>query len=269
MKNEMILDPLWITKGNYLDSEYFTYVLLDASMKYKKEIEKNNTLYFYEIFFHVLNLNNLAVNGSLFDGRLKEIWNDPRIKKIKSDLEVIYQHKEDTVEIFRNANYIFVQLLIEYSEKILDVLDLTKIIYVNKKIHLENEIFLVSNKSGSKFYTIWKIDIDLKNFNKNSIKKIKTIKIEELKENALKEELEKINDPKLSNLDGARNIIFAILEDPKIEKNAIYAIKDTIFLNRGISNQAEFNPYTIEEINSMLFFEKIIPFTLNDWIHVS
>ena len=40
---------MWITQGSYLDSEYFTYVLLDASQKYKKEIDDDNIDRFYEL----------------------------------------------------------------------------------------------------------------------------------------------------------------------------------------------------------------------------
>ena len=69
MKKEFILDPLWITKGTYLDAEYFNYVLLDASLKYKKEIEADNIDRFYEVMFHMLNLNNLAVNGNIFTAK--------------------------------------------------------------------------------------------------------------------------------------------------------------------------------------------------------
>ena len=67
MKRKQILDPLWITKGSYLDPEYFNYILLAASQRYRLDLEEGNLDYFYELFFHSLNLNNLAVDGNLFD----------------------------------------------------------------------------------------------------------------------------------------------------------------------------------------------------------
>ena len=104
--SKLILDPLWITQGAYLDEEYFNYVLLDASIKYKKEISENNPDRFYEVLFHILNLNNLAVNGNLYTTKFKKILNIPRIEQIREDLKKLYEIQEDTVGIFKNANYV-------------------------------------------------------------------------------------------------------------------------------------------------------------------
>ena len=75
MNKKFILDPLWLNKGTYLDAEYFNYVLLAASLKYKAELEKMNIDRFDEILYHILNLNNLAVNGNLFTPKFKKITN--------------------------------------------------------------------------------------------------------------------------------------------------------------------------------------------------
>ena len=64
LRKKTILDPLWITKGSYLDPEYFNYVLLAASQKYRVDLEEGPLENFYEIFFHSLNLNNLAIDGN-------------------------------------------------------------------------------------------------------------------------------------------------------------------------------------------------------------
>ena len=116
-KRKEILDSLWLVRGAWMDAEYFSYVLLAAAQKYRKDLEEGSLSYFYEVLFHSLNLNTLAVEGNLFDFKMKPIWKDDRITKIKEDLKKIYEDTtSETVEIFRNANFVFLSLLIEYME---------------------------------------------------------------------------------------------------------------------------------------------------------
>jgi hypothetical protein len=143
MQKSFILDPLWITKGTYLDSEYVTYVLLDASLKYKKEIEEDNIDRFYEVLFHCLNLNNLAVHGTIFTPKFKIIWKDPKLLQIQSDLSDINTLPKNTSEIFKNANFVFLNILLEYTNIHLDILEKLQLYYRNPKIHIEDEIFII------------------------------------------------------------------------------------------------------------------------------
>jgi hypothetical protein len=143
LKKNQILDPLWITKGSYLDPEYFNYILLDASQKYKKDLEEGDLRYFYELFFHSLNLNNLAVDGRLFDFKMHPSLKNERIQQIKKELKQIFERKSEVVEIFRNANYVFLNLMMDYMDVQLSVLDETEFFYLNEHIHEQKEIFLV------------------------------------------------------------------------------------------------------------------------------
>jgi hypothetical protein len=265
MAKSFILDPLWITKGNFLDSEYFTYILLDASMKYKKEIEKGKIGRFNEVLFHSLNLNNLAVNGTLFTSKFKTVWNDPKIAQIREDLKKLYSLPQDTSEIFKNANFVFLNILLEYTTIHLDTLDAVKLFYINSKIHLEKDIFIVTNKFGSINYNVWKLTLDRKKDFGFTFSKVSSVKVTEFKENVLKEELEKLEDPKLETMSGKKNVFFTIIEEKCDESVVANTVKDLILLNRGLAGDHALETNLIEQLHSLIWAEKIMPFTLDQW----
>lgn len=265
LRNKQILDPFWITKGSYIDSEYFNYILLDASQKYKIDLEEGMLDHFYEIFFHSLNLNNLAVDGSIFDFKMHPIFRNDRIKEISRELKQIYSRKADVVEIFRNANYVFLNLILDYMDLQLDILDNINFFYLNEMIHEQPEIFLVINHAGNKKYSIWKIkDDSRKNFG-YSFKRIKSVTINEVKENALRIELDKLDEPELENMKEYKNVCFAVLEGPP-EKMVANVIKDIILLNKGIAKGIEFESNIISELYGLISSERLMPFTLNQWM---
>lgn len=265
MKKKQILDPLWITKGSYLDPEYFNYILLAASKKYRVDLEEGTLDHFYEIFFHSLNLNNLAVDGSLFDFKMHPIFKSDRIQTIIQDLKQIFIKKEEVVEIFRNANYVFLNIIMEYMEVQMDIVDNLNMFYLNERIHEQSEIFIVINQSGNKKYSIWKIQNDNKKDFGYTFKKIKTVTINEIKENALREEIEKLGEPELENMIESKNVFFAVLDGPP-EKMSANVIKDIILLNRGIAKGINFEPAIISELYGLFISERLMPFTLNQWI---
>lgn len=260
-----MLDPLWITKGSYLDPEYFNYILLAASQKYRVDLEEGDLEHFYEIMFHSLNLNNLAIDGNLFDFKMHPIFKDDRIKKITADLKEIFTKKEEVVEIFRNANYVFMNLIMEYMEAQMNELEAVNLFYVNNRIHEEQEVYFVINQINEKKYKIWRLQLDKKKDFGYNIKKLKTITINELKENALREELNNLGDPELDNMIETKNVLFAILEGPS-EKTAVNIIKDIFLLNKGIAKGIDFESTIIEELYGLFVAEKLMPFTLNQWI---
>jgi hypothetical protein len=266
LKKKEILDPLWLTKGSYLDPEYFSYILLAASKKYREDIETGDLEYFYELFFHSLNLNTLAVEGQLRDFKMHPLWNNERISKISKDLKQIFIKKTEVVEIFRNANYTFLNLMLDYMDQQLDVLDQIDFFYLNQNIHQEETIFLVTTGINAKKYTIWKIEEDEKGDFRFNLKKIKTLNLLELSEGALREELDKLQDPRLDKMIENTNVCFAISEGPSEKKMAI-VLKDIILLNKGLARGLNFEPLIINEMMELFLAEKLMPFTLNQWIN--
>jgi hypothetical protein len=264
LKKKLILDPLWITKGSYLDPEYFNYILLAASKKFREDIEEGSLEHFYELIFHNLNLNTLAVDGALHNSKLHPILKSERIKLIADELKQIFSKKEEVVEIFRNANYVFLNLLLDYMEVQLDALENINFFFMNQCIHEESEIFIITTSTGSNKYQVWKLSIDLKKDLGYSIKKIKRLILSDLGENALRNELDKNQDEDLLKIKEDKNLIFAISDGP-YEKITTNIIKDIILLNRGIAKGITFEPNIINELYNLLMAENLMPFTLNQW----
>lgn len=265
MSKQFILDPLWITKGTFLDSEYFTYILLDASLKYRKELEKGKLDRFNEILFHSLNLNNLAIGSKVFTPRFKSVLNNDKIAQIREDLKKLYAIPQETAEIFKNANFVFLSLLLDHTNIYLDILDSIRLFYMNPKIHIEKEIFIVTNHGGDSSYTIWKLKEDTKKDLGFSFSKVRSVQVNSMKENVLKEELEKIEDPKLSRMSGKKNVVFAVIDEDESETQVAQTVKDLILLNRGLAKDQTFEPTLIEQLHAIMTIEKIIPFTLDQW----
>lgn len=265
MKNDFLLDPLWITQGRYLDAEYFNYVLLDAGTKYRKEIEEGNIDHFYEVMFHILNLNNLAIKGNLFTAKFKEIWKEPRVQEIQKNLKQLYDIQPETAEIFKNANYVFLNFLIEYMDIHLEILEQTQIFHVNPNLHMEKEIFIVTNRLGSLDYRVWKLAHDSKKNFGYSFSKVKNVKIDAVRQNAFSEAVDLLDHPKLKGLSSAKNVCYAICENQADDSLVAKTVKDTILLNKGIAKNVAFEPLVIAEMYQHIWFEKMIPFTLEQW----
>lgn len=265
-KRKEILDSLWLVKGAWMDAEYFSYVLLAAAQKYRKDLEEGSLSYFYEVLFHSLNLNTLAVDGNLFDFKMNPVWKEERILKIKDDLKKIYEDTtSETVEIFRNANFVFLSLLIEYMEAQQFFLENMEIFFVNPKIHQQKEVFIIVNCEGTNKYSIWKLSEDRKKDFGHSFKKIKSVKINVAENSTLKDELSKQNIEALSTIKEKENVIFSILNH-KEELPAATVIKDLVLLNRAISKEHQLDPNLISEMQGLLISERVMPFNLNQWI---
>jgi len=262
-----ILDPLWITKGDYLDSERIDYVLLDASMKYRDALDDDILDYFYEIMFHSLNLNNLATNGTIMNHKFKDVLSNPRLKEIRDNLKSVYQIKDETTEIFKNANFVFLNILLEYMTFELEIYDKLKLFYKNQRFHKNREIFIVTNMMGEKIYKIWKLSEDRRKSLGYSFAKIRDIEVPEIRENILPEEIAKLNDPRLKHLESNKNLCFVIIEEETNEDLAAVVVKDTILLNKGIAKGLNFETNIIEELYRLLWGEKVMPFTLDQWVH--
>ena len=265
MAKSFILDPLWITQGSSLDSEYCTYVLLDASVKYKKELSKGKLNRFYEVLFHSLNLNNLAVNGNLFTPRFKTVWNNEKIEQIREDLKKLYDVSTETADIFKNANFVFLNILLEHTNIHLDILDSIRLFYMNNQIHKEKEIFIIINRAQSTDYVIWKLEEDSKKDFGVSFKKIKAVKFNNFNEKLFQEEINMLADPKLERMSGKKNVFFAILQEDDDVTQVAHTIKDLVILNKGLARDYKFEATLVEQLHALMLTEKILPFTLDQW----
>jgi len=261
-----ILGSLWLLKGEYIDAEYFSYVLLAAAQKYRKDLEEGSLAHFYELLFHSLNLNTLAIDGNLFDFKMNPVWKEERILKIKEELKKIYEDgTSETVETFRNANFVFLSILIEYMEAQSFFLENMEMFFVNPKIHQQKEVFIIINCKGTSRYSIWKLAEDRKKDFGHTFKKIKTLRLNPSEQATLKSELAKQDISALSTIKEKENVIFSILTH-KEEAPAANVIKDLVLLNRAISKENPLDPNLISDMQGILISERVMPFNLNQWI---
>lgn len=264
-KKSTILDPLWITQGTYLDPEYFSYILMAATKKFKEDLETGDLSHFYEVLFHSLNLNNLAVDGNIFDFKMKPYLNTERINKIKDDLSKIYEEKTEVVEIFKNANYVFLNLLLEYMDEQIDILNEISILVKNTLIHQQSEIFIIAKGLEGNEYPIWKLKFDKRLILGHSLKKIAKVEIEELAPNILREKLDALDTPDIKNINENKNVCFIVLNDID-EKTGVNVVKDCLLINRFVARDNDFHGLLIMELQELIATEKLVPFTLNQWI---
>jgi hypothetical protein len=267
LSEKHILDPLWITKGSSgLDPEYYKYVLLAANQKYRNNLNEGDLSNFYEILFHSLNLNNLIVEGSLFNFNMTPVWNNERLIIIRDHLRKVYQLPEDVLEIFKNANYLLNTLMLDYLFEILDVTELVKSFFVNPQIHREKEVFMVINAEGERLYDIWKIRMDKRYKFGYKISHIQDVELSEIKENALHEAIMKEGNPELNNMDANTNVLFSITNDGEENEDVAIATAMSILFSRGISKDLKFEPSILSELYELLAQERVLPFTMKNWV---
>lgn len=267
MSNMHVLDPLWITKGNHgIDPEYTKYILLAANQKYRKHLEDGDTSDFYEILFHALNLNNLAIEGSMFKFNLTPVWDDLKLTEIREHLRQLYQMPEDLVEIFKSANYLLTGLMLDYLDCMLDLLDYTESFFKNPGLHREREIFIILNNKGDMDYDIWKLRNDRRFKFGHKHEHIKTITLEEIRENAIHDAIEKDGDPRLMSMNPDKNVLFVVMNDNMDNDKLVSAVVSTLTFSRGITKGVNFEPSILSELHMILSQERVLPFTMKSLI---
>lgn len=267
LKPKSILDPMWITKKDYIDSEYFNYVLLAAEQKYSQALKEGNNEYFYEILFHYLNLNNLVLDGNMFDFKMNSSWRNDRIIEISNELSLFYKKDNESGETVKRANEIFRNLCIDYLEKQCDIFNIKNfnIYYVNSEIHLLNTIYVLVNVNETQVYQIWKLKMDRRFSKGYKFSKVETLDIENIEETPIKNVIEEINNPDLNKLDPDLNLLFCICKEPELNLDSISdSIKNTILLNKLMANESRFDPNLLENALDILIDENILPFKLSE-----
>ncbi len=262
-----ILDPLWITKGDLsLDAEYCNYILLEANKRFRVLLEEGNVSKFSEILFHSLNLNNLAIEGSLLDSNLKPFWKDPKLVEIRNSLKHLYQVSDKVVEIFRSANYLFTNLLIDYLDEMMDSLERCKLYFINPNIDNEKEIFFVMNENGSSKYDIWKLRYDKRYRLGRKLTFIKSLEIDSSIDNALKIEIDKLGISSLKSMNSDLNVIFSIYEKGGDSIKLIFSLFGAVAFSRGIGLNVPFSPNILDDLYDILNVERVLPFTIREWV---
>lgn len=263
---EYILDPLWITKGSYgPDYEYLNYILLSANKKWKDRLNDGDTSSFFEILFHILNLNTLAVHGNIYDSKMNLVWDNETITNIRNRIRQILKQPDELIDIFRNSNKILVSAIKDHLEVLLSTLQDIDIYYTNKNIHREKEIFILTNYDTNS-YEMWRLNFDKRLKLNWELNKVKNFNVPNLKDNIVGDTIRKFNDPILNRMDEDHNLILCIPHEEMNPKLLTDSIAFTILFSRMVINEVDFKPNILFELQDVLNSEKILPFIFKDWI---
>ena len=267
MSKGSILDPMWITKKNYIDSEYFGYILLAARQKYLKALQEGDHQHFYEIMFHYLNLNNLVLDGNMFNFKMKPSWKNSRIIQISKELSFFYDTANESGETVKQANEVLRDLAVKYLTVQAEIFDIKKLnmYYVNSHIQLLHDIYIILNINGEPKYEIWRLRMDRRFSKAYDFARVHTLDIKNIEETLIKDKIMEINNPDLNKMHPDVNLIFCICKDKDLDLAQIAdSIKNTVLLNKLMGNDNRFDPNLIENALEILLDEKILPFKLSE-----
>lgn len=256
---KLVLDPLWLCQANYVDLEYYTYVLLDAQQKYLKNLEADFSN-FYEIAFHYFNLNTVLADKKLYNASLETINSDRNLLEIVNALAKRDDLGESS-KIITRASEIFGQTLKTYLERQTAVLKHMHFYFNNTKLHKENKIYIVCRSTKNDVYDIIKLNLASKRPLACAMTKYVSVELPDLKDNEFKDRLLEIK-PALTDFMPEKNVIVCTYDSKVLEHDAIFLTKDLIILNRLVNHRSGFDSNAILDAYRLLEKKKAIPFKL-------
>lgn len=258
---------MWIAKKEFIDAEYFSYILKAAELKYMEALEKGSSEYFYEVLFNYLNLNNLLLDSNMFDFKMTPSWKNSRIMEISKELSSFYKTDNQSGETIRHANAVLKNLSISYLTAQCDIFNIRNlnVYYVNSNIQALHLIYVIVNVNHDSKYEIWRLRMDRRYVRGYSFEKLETLDIENIEETPIKEKIQELDSPELDKMDPDVNLVFCICkeEDADTEKIAD-SIKNTILLNKLVGNDGRFDPNLLENALDILVDEQILPFKISE-----
>lgn len=258
---------MWITKKEFIDAEYFSYILKAAELKYMKALEEGSSEYFYEVMFNYLNLNNLVLDSNMFDFKMKPSWKNSRIMEISKELSSFYKSDNESGETIKQANAILKNLSISYLTAQCDIFNIRNlnVYYVNSNIQTLHLIYVIVNVNQDSKYDIWRLKMDRRCSRGYSFEKMETLEIDNIEETPIKEKILELNSPELDKMHPDVNLLFCMCKDSEVNTDQIAdSIKNTILLNKIIGNVSRFDPNIMENSLDILVDEQILPFKISE-----
>lgn len=258
---KLVLDPMWLCHANYVDLEYYTYVLLDAKKKYLKNLEVDFSN-FYEIAFHYLNLNTIIADKKLYDANLKIVRSDDQ----RNLLEIInhFAKRDEIGEgklIINKASEILGETMKAYLEKQTSVMQNMHFYFNNIWLHKESRLYIVCRNSEADQYDIVKLNLTSKRQLGCTMIKVATVELPDLKENEFRKRLLEIK-PTMTDFLPDKNVIVATYDSLIDQRDALFLAKDTIILNRLVNQRNGFDSNVLLDSYRLLEKKKSIPFKL-------
>lgn len=258
LKPELVLDPMWLCQANYVDLEYYTYVLLSARKKYLENLDKGFHN-FYEIFFHYINLNTVIADKKLYDSHLEVTRSHKNLLMIVPQLS----QRDETMgkEIVKMASSIFAEVMHKYLSKQLSVFDGLHFHFNNQFVHKQGEIYIVRRFVGNDNYEIMKLSISERLPLGNSLSDPIVVNLPDLKHSEFKQRLVE-HHPQLSDFDPSRNVILVSGNSISPRDLVVCLIKDTILMNRVVNPKYGFDANVMLDCNRLLEKRQAIPFKI-------
>jgi hypothetical protein len=256
---KLILDPMWLCQANFIDLEYYSYVLLDAKQKYLKSLSSGDFSHFYEIAFNYFNLNTALADKKIYDSGLKPITTDSKLSEIVSQLT---QPGESTgKEIVKEALSILSSVLKEYLAAQLGVMESLHFYFNNRNLHLQDKLYIVYKPKKVDQYEIYQLSLTSQKKLGHSVKLIESVYLPDLDKAEFTERLS-LEAPSIKDFDPKKNVIVISGETWTSPIEAVSLVKDTILLNRIIRPSHGFDVNVLRDIERLLETKKSIPFKL-------
>lgn len=267
-----ILDPLYlINSKSSIDREWLQYTILGAIQKYKSELSKGKLQIFSEIFLHYFNLSTITTLNIIFDKTHKvhgikneknfgffrdNSQGDVNNKILVNIINTLKYESNEKKQLVDNYNWIKRKLkdvFIDSIERHIKIHGEMKFYFKNKKVHLQDDIYIFCKNNSSFYSEIWRIREDSKKQLMSSveyidvIKEAKTDDFEKLSEyvNKLRNDERKININNIIVINSERTIDYS---------EAIFVIRDVLFLNRNLEDLFEVKEFDIDILYILLEF---------------
>ena len=255
---KLVLDPMWLCQANYVDLEYYTYVLLDAKQKYLDNL-KNDFSNFYEIVFHYLNLNTVIADKKVYDSHLNAVRSHEKLKEIVTQLAE--SSDSGAKEIVKSCSAILADVLGKYLDRQLPVLENLHFHFNNSQIHKEEIIYIVCQSTKLDRYEVYRLNTKSARSLGYAITRKAVLTLTGLKHSEFRERLI-AEKPELVDFNPDRNVIVVSGTDHVVLSDGIGLTKDIILINRLMNFSHGFDANVLLDYSRMLQKKNSIPFKL-------
>jgi|LakMenEpi03Aug12_release.lakeMendotaPanAssembly.Ray.scaffolds.fasta_scaffold00021_8 hypothetical protein len=255
---KLVLDPMWLCQANFVDLEYYTYILMDAKQKYLNQLETDFSN-FYEIAFHYLNINTIIADKKVYDSHLNAVRAHQNLMVIVSQLA--QSNDSNGKEIVRMASAILSEVMTVYLRKQIPVLEHLNFHLTNTALHKQAVIYIVCKSEKLDRYEIFKLNTKSNRPLGYSISRKAVLHLPGLKNNEFKDRL-LVEMPTLTDFQPDKNVIVVSGTDQVVISDGICLTKDIILLNKIMNLSHGFDANVLLDYERMLDKKKAIPFKL-------
>lgn len=255
---KLVLDPMWLCQANFVDLEYYTYILLDAKQKYLSNLN-NDFSNFYEIVFHYLNLNTVIADKKVYDSHLNAVRSHEKLMEIVTQLA--QPNESNGKEIIKACSAILSEVMASYLKRQIPVLEHIHFHLNNDQIHMQDVIYIVSKSTKLDRYEVYRLNLKSKRSLGYSISRKAVLHLPGLKNLEFRQRLLEVK-PGLTDFNPDLNVIVVSGTDHVVLSDGICLAKDIILVNRIMKPVHGFDPNVLLDYSRMLEKKKAIPFKL-------